>query len=83
MSRIKEIRERLQVTQAELGEGIGCSQGNVWQYEANNQTLPPDRALMLVKFAKRHGLSLTLDQVYGVKDLPPVASNDSDHKARA
>lgn len=70
MSRIREIRERLQLTQAGLGEVLGCSQGNVGFYERGEQMLPPDRAMRLLEYAKPKGLVLTLDQVYGRKALP-------------
>lgn len=69
MSRIKEIRERLGLTQTELAEGIGCTQGNIGHYE-RGQVLLPDRAERLIDLAARQGLKLTLDQVYGRMPLP-------------
>lgn len=70
MSRIKEIRERLRLTQSELAEGIGCSQGNVGFIERGVQTLTPERAELLIDLAAKQGLTLTLDQVYGRVPLP-------------
>jgi putative transcriptional regulator len=64
MSRIKAIRERLKLTQAEFGVGIGCSQGNVWQME-NGQTVLPETARRIIAFAKTKGIDLTWDDVYG------------------
>lgn len=72
MSRIKEIRERLEMTQAELAEALGCTQGNVGHYE-RGQTLPPERATSLIEFAQRRGVRLTMDQVYGMQPLPVQA----------
>jgi putative transcriptional regulator len=70
MSRIREIRERLGLTQEEFAKGLGCTQGNVGHYE-RGQVLLPDRAIRLVEFAHDHGLLLTLDIVYGRMPLPP------------
>ena len=68
MSRIKEIRERLNVTQTELAEALHCTQGNIGHYE-RGQTLPPERATTLIEYAATKGLRLTMDQVYGMKPL--------------
>jgi transcriptional regulator with XRE-family HTH domain len=70
MSRIREIRKRLDLTQAEFGAGIRCTQGNVGFYERGEQALPVDRAQTLIEFAAAKGLRLTLDQIYGRKPLP-------------
>jgi putative transcriptional regulator len=74
MSTIKAIRERLGLTQAALAEGIGCTQGNVWHYEQNGQTVPPEAAKRLIAFARGHGLELTMDRIYGLEPLPASAS---------
>ena len=71
MTRIKEIRERLGMTQQELAHALGCTQGNVGHYE-RGQLFPPDRAKTLIQTAKKRGLSLTLDQVYGLVPLPAM-----------
>ncbi|QHJ00088.1 helix-turn-helix domain-containing protein [Xylophilus rhododendri] len=69
MSTIKAIRKRLGVTQQALADGIGCTQGNVGNYETG-QTVPPDAAKRLLEFSKARGLEITLDQVYGLAPLP-------------
>ena len=71
MSRIKEIRALLGVSQADMAEGLGCAQTNVSHYE-KGQMLPPDRAARLIDFAKTRRLRLTLDQVYGRVALPQI-----------
>lgn len=71
MSRIREIRERLGLTQEALGAVIECSQGNVGFYERGDQELPVHRANLLIDFAATRRLRLTLDQVYGRMPLPP------------
>lgn len=74
MSRIKEIRERLGLTQEDFAKGIGCTQGNVGHYE-RGQTFPPDRAERLIEFASARGLRLSFDHVYGRIPLPPVRTD--------
>jgi putative transcriptional regulator len=69
MSTIKEIRDRLKLTQTELGDAIGCTQGNVGHLE-RGQTMQPDTAKKLIAVAKERGLILTMDQVYGLAPLP-------------
>lgn len=69
MSRIREIRERLGLTQQQLADGIGCTQGNVGHYE-KGQVLPTTRALVLKDFAASKGLALSMDQVLGLEPLP-------------
>jgi putative transcriptional regulator len=69
MSRIKDIRTRLGMTQTAFAAMLGCTQGNIGHYE-RGQTLPPERAVTLIQFAQRRGLRLTMDQVYGRQPLP-------------
>lgn len=70
MSTIKSIRLRLNLSQAELGVALGCTQGNVSFYE-KGQTVPPETAGKLIEFARKRGLELTFDHVYGAAELPP------------
>ena len=69
MKPIESIRLLLGVTQKALATGIGCTQSNIGQYK-RGQTIPPERALRLISFAKERGLTLNLEQVYGVAPLP-------------
>lgn len=69
MSLIKEIRERLGVTQTDLGRALGCTQGNIGHYE-RGQPLPVDKAERLIDFAASKRLTLSLDQIYGRKPIP-------------
>ena len=79
MNEVKAIRERLGVTQTELGAAIGCTQGNVGHYE-RGQTLPPEAAKRLIGFAASRGLALTLDQIYGLTPLDAPASAPTGEK---
>lgn len=65
MSNIRNIRDRMQLTQAALAEGIGCTQGNVAHYENKGQTVPPDVAKELIRFAATKGHTVTFEDIYG------------------
>lgn len=82
MSTIKAIRELLKLTQTDLGQAIGCSQGNVGFYE-RGQDLPVARAERLIEFAATKDLHLTLDQVYGREPLPEGGVNETDTEQKA
>lgn len=72
MSALKAIRGLLRVTQAELGEALGVTQGNVSFYE-RGQTIPPDIAGRVLDFARSRGLHITYDHLYGGAALPESA----------
>jgi transcriptional regulator with XRE-family HTH domain len=74
MSRIREIRERLNLTQTELAVRLGCTQGNLGFIERGVQALVPKKAEMLIQVAGEKGLRLTFDQVYGRAPLPAQRS---------
>lgn len=69
MQNVKTIRKRLGLTQAALAKAIGCTQGNVWHYEARGQTVPPEVAKRLIQFAAKKGVTIGFDDIYG-----PVAN---------
>lgn len=68
MHNLKPIREHLGVTQQVLADGIDCTQGNIGHYE-RGQDFPPDRARLLIEFAKHRGFDLTFDHIYGSAEL--------------
>lgn len=70
MSNVKSIRALLQVTQRQLADGIGCTQSNVAQYERGQTEPSPLRARRIVEFARRLGLAISLEHVYGDIELP-------------
>ena len=72
MHTLKSIRVKLNATQKEVAAGIGCSQGNVANYE-RGQSIPVPVAQKLLDFAGHHGFVITLDQVYGLTPLPDFA----------
>lgn len=55
------------MTQQTLADGIGCTQGNIGHYE-RGQTIPPERAIQIIKFAKKHGVKVSMDEIYGLND---------------
>ena len=68
---VKRIRERLEMSQQELGAAIGCTQGNVGHYE-RGQMIPPPAAKNLIEVARGRGLVITFDHIYGDAGLPQV-----------
>lgn len=66
---IRRIRTQLGVTQAALAEAIGCTQGNISNYEGG-QTLPPAMAQHVIEFAAHRGVELRLDDLYEAADAP-------------
>ncbi|MCG3782747.1 helix-turn-helix domain-containing protein [Delftia acidovorans] len=72
MHNLRRIRKQLGITQKALGDGIGCTQGNVYHYE-QGQTLSPEMAKKLIEFVgATFGLSLSYDHIYGSACLPSV-----------
>ncbi|WP_445287680.1 helix-turn-helix domain-containing protein [Variovorax atrisoli] len=69
MSIIKTIRSRLAMTQQELADEVGCTQGNIANYE-RGQTIPPEMAAKVIAASARRGLRLTYDHIYGGATLP-------------
>lgn len=66
---LKLIRVRLGLSQAAMGEAIGCKQSNVALME-QGQVLMPPTAIKVKELAARRGLELSLDQIYGLDPLP-------------
>ncbi|WP_019653998.1 helix-turn-helix domain-containing protein [Variovorax atrisoli] len=75
MNPVKAIRERLGLTQRALAEGLGCTQGNVANYEAG-QTMLPGTAKVLIALALARGLRLSYDHIYGDAKLPEPSVAD-------
>lgn len=70
MNTISTIRAKLGITQTALADGIAVTQGNVSNYE-RGQTMPPDVAKRLIRFAKGRGMVVTFDDIYGEPDEIP------------
>ena len=61
---IKEVRERLGMSQASFAEAIGVSQGNISHYECQRQDVSPDVARRIIAAARKHGVSVSFDNIY-------------------
>lgn len=71
MSEFKTIRNRLDVSQDEMAEALGCSQGNVSLLD-RGQTVQPAMAMRLIDFAAQRGLVISMDMIYGLQPLPAL-----------
>lgn len=61
---IKQVRERLGLSQASFAEAIGVSQGNISHYECQRQNVSPDVARRVIAAAHKLGVVITFDDVY-------------------
>jgi len=64
-SRIRSIRERLGMSQADLAKILGRTQGNIGHYEIREQVMPPQVAQRLIFEAAVRGHRITYDDIYG------------------
>lgn len=64
---IKQIRERLGLSQIAFADAIGVSQGNISHYEKQRQEVPPGVARRVISVAQERGLTLTFDDVYAAE----------------
>ena len=62
---LKSIREKLQLSQRELAELVGVTQGNISHIECNRQLVSVDIARSVIHLAKFQGIDLTFDDIYG------------------
>ena len=63
------IRQRLQASREDFAAALAIPLERLEQIERGTP-LAPQTILRLMQYAKDHGLTLTLDQVYGTKPLP-------------
>ena len=64
MNTLTSIRSRLSMTQSELANALGQTQGNIGHYEAERQQIPVYVAKKLIQVAADKGLKLSLDDIY-------------------
>jgi putative transcriptional regulator len=69
MNAVRAIRQRLGVTQAEVAEALGVTQGNV-SFIERGQEIQPEAARRLIAMARDRGLAIGMDHVYGLIELP-------------
>jgi DNA-binding XRE family transcriptional regulator len=61
----RNLRKRLILTQAELADLIGCTQGNVGFIERGLQTLMPQMAKRVLRLARERGIQASYEDLYG------------------
>lgn len=87
MNAVKPIRQRLGLSQAQLAEALGMTQGNVSFIELDKQPFMPDAAARLIEIARERGLDIGFDHVYGAADLPAPPPTEiegqGEHVAKA
>lgn len=69
MNSIRQIRERLGVTQSTLAEAIGVAQATISQYESGAVLPSPQVGNCLIRFAATKGIALTFDDIYRASPL--------------
>jgi len=62
---LRSIRAALSLTQRELAAIFGQTASNVSHYEAGKQEFPPACARALIAEAKKRGVDLTFNDIYG------------------
>lgn len=69
---LKAIRNALKLTQTGLAQLIGCSQGNIGHYESRGQRIRQEVAQRIIEVAKQRGVVITLEDIYGEKNMSEV-----------
>lgn len=67
MNKVIALRKRLGLSQKELANQIGKSQGTISNVELGIQDLMPEDARQVICIARKHGIDITFDDIY---DLP-------------
>ncbi len=63
---LKQIRDRLGVSQARMAELLGVSQGNISHCEKQTQEVSPELARKIVGVCNALGHNVTFDDIYAV-----------------
>lgn len=64
MNIFQSTREALNLSQEELGTGLGLSQGAISHWECDRTTPTPEQARKLIEFAVARGVKLSFDDIY-------------------
>lgn len=72
MSNIRNIRERVGITQAALAKTVGLTQGAIAHYENDRRKPGLDECRRIVTALNHYNARVTLDDVF-----PPVVAVDS------
>jgi putative transcriptional regulator len=64
-SAVRGVRQRLRMAQSDLAAVLGCTQANIGFIERRGQTLMPEMAKRLIRFAASKGEKVTYEDLYG------------------
>jgi len=64
MNTLSNLRNQLDMTQAELANALGQTQGSIGHYETGRYQMPVAVAKRLINLAAANGINLSLDQIY-------------------
>lgn len=78
MNTTKAIRTLLGISQADMARALGCTQSNVSFYERRGQSMPIERSIRLIEYAKTRGVRLTAGQVYGLEPIASVSAEQAN-----
>jgi putative transcriptional regulator len=70
MNPILQLRQRLKISQAELGAELGVTQSAVSQFEKGSAVPSPETVQRLIDCAKKRGVDVSFDSIYA-----PLARN--------
>ena len=79
---LKLLCTRLQISQAELAQALGCCQANISHY-LRGQLMPAPRAQKLIDFATARGIPLTFDHIFGAAPFPEPGSAQPEQPTTA
>lgn len=75
---IKNIRNRLGLSQIEFAYEIGVSQGNISHYECQRQEVPPVVARRVIEVAREHGVVVMFDDIYAAEPTQQAQTNSEE-----
>lgn len=81
MNAIKQIRQALGLSQGAMAKELGCTQGSISFYEVGKNDPTPDTAREIIAFARKRGLAIGFDHVYGAAEVPQLTPAPADASA--
>ncbi|MDQ1924570.1 helix-turn-helix domain-containing protein [Massilia pseudoviolaceinigra] len=69
LSHMRQIRNRLGMSQTDLANVLGVVQASISHYESGVALPSPQVAALLIKYAATSGVSITFDDIYGPSPL--------------
>lgn len=66
---IKQIRKMLQMSQGELAEEVGMTQGAISHYETGRNSIDKDFADKLISLGEKQNVQIDYNLIYGYGEL--------------